>query len=84
MDRFPLDKAKSTRSAKMQAKRLFPQGGTIFGYMNKRLIYTCKILPQGAKLPGGRCCFSNRDHAYRDGHRGPWPRPDRFTFHTGV
>jgi len=67
-------RAKTTRAAKMQCKRLFPLGCLIKGYITAvnidltdpypDCIYECVILPQGGKQPGGRSAFSNREELY--------------------
>jgi hypothetical protein len=64
-------RAKTTKAAKQQGKRLFPLGCLIKGYHTvvnidltnpyPECIYECVILPQGNKQPGGRSAFSSRE-----------------------
>jgi|SRR5882672_8130656 len=86
-------RAKTTRAAKQQCKRLFPLSCLIKGYITvvnidlsdpyPECIYECVILPQGDKQPGGRSAFSNREERYltRHGIKGPpleWTKPEWF------
>ena len=86
-------RAKTTRAAKQQGKRLFPLGCVIKGYYSvvnidlsdpyPECIYECVILHQSDKRPGGRSAFSNREELYliRHGIKGPpleWIKPEWF------
>lgn len=55
-------KAQTVRSAKVQAKRLYPEGGTIYGYCNELgsqvVVYICHIRTQVDW--GRRRCVSDR------------------------
>ncbi len=85
--------APTTKAAKRQCKRLFPQGCLIKGYVTvvnidltdpyPECIYECVIVPQGSKFPGGRSAYSNREELYRQHHgiKGPplgWIKPEWF------
>lgn len=86
-------RAKTTRAAKQQGKRLFPLGCMIKGYHTvvnidltppyPECIYECVILPKAEKKPGSRSAFSNREELYlsRHGIKGPpqeWIKPEWF------
>lgn len=55
-------KAQTVRSAKVQAKRLYPEGGTIYGYKNilgtSIAVYFCHV--QSLDHWGRRRCISSR------------------------
>jgi len=75
-------RAKTTKAAKQQCKRLFTLGCFIKGFVTvtntdltgredtyPECIYECAILPQGSKQPGGRSAFSNREEHHLKQHK---------------
>lgn len=70
-------KAQTVRSAKVQAKRLYPEGGTIYGYCNELgvsyIVYVCHIRTQ--VIFGRRRCVSDRRSTDTE-----FMKPHYFTF----
>lgn len=78
---------KSVKGAKNYVKRVYPKGGTIYGYLGDERVYQCVIMPQhekisqGIKGMGGRSVYSDRWH---NAPENTYPKPELFFFQSEV